>query len=67
MLTPVRVPSPAEEAVRDMVRARGDLLDDRKRVQQRLSALLLRHGCAWGGKVILEPRYMWGQLGPLPV
>jgi transposase len=49
MLTPVRVPSPAEEAVRDMVRARGDLLDDRKRMQQRLSALLLRHGRAWGG------------------
>ncbi len=49
MLTAVRVPSPAEEAVRDMVRARGDLLDDRKRVQQRLNALLLRHGRAWGG------------------
>jgi transposase len=32
-----------------MVRARGDLLDDRKRMQQRLSALLLRHGRAWSG------------------
>ncbi len=49
MLTPVRVPSPGEEAVRDLVRARGDLLDDRKRMQQRLSALLLRHGRAWRG------------------
>lgn len=47
LLTPVRVPSPAEEAVRDLVRARGDLLDDRRRVQQRLSALLLRHGRVW--------------------
>jgi transposase len=49
MLTPVRVPSPSEEAVRDLVRARGDLLDDRKRMQQRLNALLLRHGRTWGG------------------
>ena len=51
LLTPVRVPSPAEEAVRDLVRARGDLLDDRKRMQQRLNAMLLRHGRIWrGGK-----------------
>jgi len=49
LLTPVRVPSPAEEAVRDLVRARADLLDDRKRVQQRLNAMLLRHGRAWHG------------------
>jgi transposase len=49
MLTPVRVPSPPEEAVRDLVRARGDLLDDRKRTQQRLNALLLRHGRTWRG------------------
>ena len=49
MLTPVRVPSPSEEAVRDLVRARGDLLDDRRRAQQRLSAFLLRHGRVWGG------------------
>jgi transposase len=48
-LTPVRVPSPAEEAVRDLVRARCDLLGDRKRTQQRLNALLLRHGRVWGG------------------
>ena len=45
----VRVPSPPEEAVRDLVRARGDLLDDRRRAQQRLSAFLLRHGRVWGG------------------
>jgi transposase len=50
LLTAVRVPSPEEEAVRDLVRARGDLLDDRKRTQQRLNALLLRHGRVWGGR-----------------
>jgi transposase len=49
LLTPIRVPSPVEEAVRDLVRARGDLLDDRKRMQQRLNAMLLRHGRIWRG------------------
>jgi transposase len=33
-----------------LVRARGDLLDDRKRTQQRLNALLLRHGRVWRGR-----------------
>jgi transposase len=49
LLTAIRMPSPAEEAVRDLVRARGDLLDDRKRMQQRLNAMLLRHGRVWRG------------------
>lgn len=49
LLTAIRVPSPAEEAVRDLVRARADLVDDRKRVQQRLNAVLLRHGRVWRG------------------
>ena len=46
-LTPVRVPSAAEEAVRDLVRAWAALLADRKRAQQRLTAMLLRHGRVW--------------------
>ena len=46
-LTPVRVPSPAEEAVRDLVRVRAGLLADRKRAQQRITAMLLRHGRVW--------------------
>jgi transposase len=48
-LTAIRVPTPAEEAVRDLVRARADVLDDRKRMQQRLSAVLVRHGRIWRG------------------
>lgn len=48
-LTAIRVPSPAEEAVRDLVRVRADLLADRKRAQQRLGAMLLRHGRIWRG------------------
>jgi transposase len=47
LLTPVRVPSPEEEAVRDLVRTRADLVDDRKRMMQRINALLTRHGRAW--------------------
>lgn len=48
-LTAIRVPTPAEEAVRDLVRARADVLDDRKRTQQRLTAVLMRHGRIWRG------------------
>ncbi len=43
-LTAIRVPSPAEEAVRDLCRAWADLVDDRPRVRQRLKAFLLRCG-----------------------
>jgi transposase len=46
-LTPIRVPAEAEEAVRDLVRARAALLADRKRAQQRITAMLLRHGRIW--------------------
>ena len=33
--------------MRDLLRARHALLDDRKRAQQRLTAMLLRHGRVW--------------------
>ena len=48
-LAPIRVPSSAEEGVRDLCRARSDLVQDRQRARQRLSALLLRHGRIWRG------------------
>ncbi len=48
-LTAIRVPSAAEEAVRDLVRVRDGLLADRKRAQQRLTAALMRHGRIWRG------------------
>ncbi len=41
-LTAIRVPSAAEEAVRDLVRVRAALLADRKRAQQRITAMLMR-------------------------
>ena len=46
-LTAIRVPAEAEEAVRDLVRARAALLADRKRAQQRITAMLMRHGRVW--------------------
>lgn len=46
-LTPVRVPTPAEEAVRDLCRARADMVIDRTRARHRLGKFLLRHGRVW--------------------
>src|SRR3954447_16271485 len=43
-LVAIRVPTEAEEAVRDLCRARADLVDDRRRARQRLGKFLLRHG-----------------------
>jgi transposase len=43
-LTPVWVPTPAHEAVRDLVRAREDAREDQQRARQRLGKFLLRHG-----------------------
>ena len=45
-LHPVRVPSPSEEGVRDLVRAREDVRGELMRARHRLSKLLLRMTCA---------------------
>ena len=44
----VRVPSQAEEAARELVRAREDTRGDLMRARHRLSKLLLRHGFVYG-------------------
>jgi transposase len=49
-LTAILVPSPEDEAVRDLVRLREDLGEDILRARHRLSKFLLRHGRTWGGK-----------------
>ncbi len=46
-LTAVRVPTVAEEAVRDLCRARADMVIDRTRARHRLGKFLLRHGRVW--------------------
>jgi transposase len=43
-LVAIRIPTVAEEAVRDLCRARADLVEDRTRARHRLSKFLLRHG-----------------------
>ena len=43
-LTPIRVPTADEEAVRDLVRAREDIRKDLMAARHRLSKFLLRHG-----------------------
>src|SRR5919204_1182477 len=55
-LVAIRIPTAREEAVRDLCRARADLVDDRSRARRRLQSFLLRHGriyragACWTGK-----------------
>lgn len=49
-LTPIRVPSAEEEAIRDLVRLREDLKQDVLRARHRLSKFLLRHGRIYEGR-----------------
>jgi transposase len=48
-LVAIRIPTVAEEAVRDLCRARADMLADRSRARLRLGGFLLRHGRIWRG------------------
>jgi len=49
-LTPVHVPDPEEEALRDLVRGRKDARDALRRAKQQLLAFLLRHNILYSGK-----------------
>lgn len=49
-ITPVRVPTRAQEAARDLVRAREDVRVELMAARHRLSKLLLRHGVVYAGK-----------------
>ncbi len=50
LLTEVCPPTEAEEAVRDLCRARDDAREDRQRCRQRLGKLLLRRGLHYPGR-----------------
>jgi transposase len=50
LLTVVRPPTPAEEAVRDLARAREAARHDLQRCRHRLSKLLLRRGLHYSGR-----------------
>jgi len=45
--------------VRDLVRARAALLADRKRAQQRITAMLMRHGRIWRGTSWTQAHERW--------
>ena len=49
-LTPVTIPQAADEAIRDLSRAREDAVRARLKARQQLKALLLRHGVRYTGK-----------------
>lgn len=49
-LTPVWVPGPEQEAMRDLTRAREDMKGLQLKARQRLGAFLLRHGRVYEGK-----------------
>ena len=55
----VRVPTEAEEAARDLVRARDDARGDLMRARHRLSKLLLRRGLVYGGNAWTQAHEVW--------
>ncbi len=59
-LTTVWVPDEAQEALRDLTRAREDMKHLQCQAKQRLSAFLLRHGQSYGGKSHwTQAHYRW--------
>ena len=59
LLTTVRPPTLAEEAVRDLCRARDDARDDVQRARHRLGKLLLRRGLHFAGKNWTRAHRQW--------
>jgi transposase len=59
LLTEVRPPTPAEEAVRDLCRARDDAREDLQRCRHRLGKLLLRRGLHFSGRNWTQAHRRW--------
>ena len=59
LLTEVRPPTPADEAVRDLCRARDDARADRQRGRHRMGKLLLRRGLHYGGRNWTQAHRRW--------
>src|SRR5215208_2736239 len=59
LLTPVQPPSPADEAVRDLARARDDAREDLQRRRHRCGKLLLRRGLHYPGRKQPLGRNRW--------
>jgi transposase len=59
LLTEVRPPTPEEEAVRDLCRARDDAREDLQRCRHRLGKLLLRRGLHFSGRNWTQAHRRW--------
>ena len=59
LLTVVQPPTPADEAVRDLARARDDARDDLQRCRHRLGKLLLRRGLHYAGRNWTQAHRRW--------
>src|SRR5215218_4373268 len=59
LLTEVRPPTPDEEAVRDLCRARDDVREDLQRSRHRLGKLLLRRGLHYSGRNWTQAHRRW--------
>jgi transposase len=59
LLTAVQPPTPADEAVRDLARARDDAREDLQRCRHRLGKLLLRRGLHFSGRNWTRAHRQW--------
>jgi transposase len=59
LLTAVQPPTPADEAVRDLARAREDAREDLQRCRHRLGKLLLRRGLHYAGRNWSRAHRQW--------
>jgi transposase len=59
LLTEVQPPTPADEAVRDLCRARDDAREDLQRSRHRLGKLLLRRGLHFSGRNWTKAHRQW--------
>jgi transposase len=59
LLTVVQPPTPEDEAVRDLARARDDAREDLQRCRHRLSKLLLRRGLHYPGRNWTRAHRQW--------
>jgi transposase len=59
LLTAVQPPTPADEAVRDLARARDDVREDLQRCRHRLGKLLLRRGLHYTGRNWTRAHRQW--------
>jgi transposase len=59
LLTAVQPPTPADEAVRDLARARDDAREDLQRCRHRLGKLLLRRGLHFAGRHWTRAHRQW--------